>query len=82
MRPIMMQPSDKFESEYNVTGTPLGDCMKKRNLNNKDGWAARYQCINELSGCAAWAPDSQTILNIITIIILKIYNHSYIKKIK
>ena len=53
MRNFMMEPSDRFERDYNVTGTPLGECMKDPNLGgkNKDGWKARYKCINKLSGC-------------------------------
>jgi hypothetical protein len=51
MRPFMLQPSDQFTKHYNVTGTPLGDCMARKGLNNADGWKARYACVNELSGC-------------------------------
>ena len=51
MRPFQMLPSDQFESKYNVTGTALGDCMDRCGFKNKDGWKARYKCINELTGC-------------------------------
>lgn len=51
MRPFQMQPSDQFAKHYNMSGTPLGDCMAKKGLNNSDGWSSRYDCINELSGC-------------------------------
>ena len=53
MRPFQMMPSDKFDQYYNMTGTPLGDCMAKKGLKNAEGWSARYKCINKLSGCSA-----------------------------
>ena len=42
MRPFQMLPSDRFEANYNVSGTLLGDCMKKCGKENKEGWNARY----------------------------------------
>ena len=51
MRSFQMLPSDQFDANYGVSGTDLGDCMKRCGFQNSDGWNARYQCINNITGC-------------------------------
>jgi len=46
MRPFQMYHSDQFGKHFNMSGTPMGDCMIKKGFKPWDGWLARYKCMN------------------------------------